>query len=103
MDLFFAHPAQSANGWETAEAAQARITKAVSAAYAEFGAETPLVFVGHGGVGTLLKCAIGQRAIARGEDQRETAHPGGGNMFAFDLAAKRLLCDWTSFENWEGV
>ena len=100
---FFAHPDQSANGWETAMAAQARITSAVAAAHTEFGNETPLVFVGHGGVGTLLKCAIANRTIARGEDQRETAHAGGGNLFAFDLAAGRLLCDWTAFETWEGV
>jgi broad specificity phosphatase PhoE len=103
VELFFAHPEKSANGWETAEAAQARITKAVSTAHAEFGAETPLVFVGHGGVGTLLKCAIGNRGIARSEDQGETGNPGGGNLFAFELAAKRLLCDWTSFENWQGI
>ena len=103
VDLFFAHPEKSANGWERAIDAQARIVAAVAAAHAEFGTETPLVFVGHGGVGTLLKCHTGNRSIARSEDQGETAHAGGGNLFAFELAPRRLLCDWTAFENWEGL
>lgn len=61
------------------------------------------VFAGHGCVGTLLKCHIGGRAIARHEDQRVVAHPGGGNLFAFELAAKRLICEFTPMENWQGL
>jgi len=99
---FFAHPEQSAEGWETAKAAQARIVGAVDLALAQYGTETPLVFTGHGGVGTLLKCFVAGRPIDQIEDQRLSAHAGGGKLFAFDLAAGRLLCEWTSFENWKG-
>ncbi len=99
---FFAHPEQSIEGWETAKAAQTRIVGAVEQTLAQYGTETPLVFAGHGGVGTLFKCFIAGRPIAQIEDQRVSAHAGGGNLFAFDLAAKRLLCEWTSFENWKG-
>ena len=101
-DQFFARPDDSIEGWETAQAAQARVLAGVTAALAEFG-NTPLVFVGHGGVGTLLKCALAGRAISREEDQSRRAHGGGGNLYAFDLAAGRLLCDWTAMENWEGI
>lgn len=101
VDLLFGYPDQSANGWETAIDAQSRIVGAVRAALAQFG-ERPLVFVGHGCVGTLLKCHVGGRAIARQEDQREAADPGGGNIFGFDLAAHSLLCDWTAMEIWQG-
>ena len=98
---FYRYPDQSADGWETAIATQKRIVAAVTVALGEFG-NTPLVFTGHGTIGTLLKCHMGKRAIAQAEDQRLMAHAGGGNLFAFDLAAKRLLCEWTSFENWKG-
>jgi len=101
VDLLFGFPDRSANGWETANDAQRRIVGAVSSALDEWGTQ-PLVFVGHGCVGTLLKCHIGGRAIARAEDQRERADPGGGNIFGFDLAAHSLICDWTAIENWQG-
>jgi broad specificity phosphatase PhoE len=103
VSLLFDFPDRSANGWETANDAQRRIVGAVMAALAEFGDSKPLVFVGHGCVGTLLKCHVGKRDISRTEDQRERADPGGGNLFAFDLAAGRLLCDWTAFEDWQEV
>ena len=61
-----------------------------------------IVFTGHGCVGTLLKCAFAKRPIAQTQDQRDMAHPGGSNIFAFDLANKNLLCDWTAMENWTG-
>lgn len=99
VTAFFAVPDKSADGWERAVDAQARIVAAVEAAIAASAANGPLVFTGHGGVGTLLKCHIAGRKIARAEDQREIAHPGGGNLFAFDLAAGRLLCDWTALED----
>ncbi len=101
-DRFFAEPDTSVEGWETATAAQARIVAAVELALAQYGDQTPLVFTGHGGVGSLLKCFVAGRAIARAEDQSACAHPGGGNLFAFDLADRRLICEWTSFENWKG-
>lgn len=99
---FFAFPEQSLKGWESAIDAQQRTVGAVNAAYAELGSALPLVFTGHGGVGTLLKCHLGDRPISHSEDQRTVANPGGGNIFAFELEQNRLLCDWTPFENWKG-
>lgn len=99
---FYQYPDQSADGWETAIATQKRIVAAVTAALGEFG-DTPLVFTGHGTIGTLFKCHMGKRAIAQAEDQRLMAHKGGGNLFAFDLAASTLLCEWTAMEDWKGM
>ncbi len=95
---FFAQPAESIEGWERAINAQARIVAAVTASAASY-ADAALVFCGHGGVGTLLKCHVAGRAIARSEDQ---PGPGGGNCFAFDLAQKALICEWTPMETWTG-
>jgi broad specificity phosphatase PhoE len=93
-DRFFARPEDSIEGWERAIDAQARIVAAVGAALRNLPAEVPTIFCGHGAVGTLLKCHIGQRAISRAEDQM----PGGGNGFVFDFARRQLFGDWTPFE-----
>lgn len=47
-------------------------------------------------------CHLAGRPIARLEDQREMAHSGGGNLFVFSLAQRKLVCDWTPMENWTG-
>lgn len=103
-DRFFAQPQQSADGWERAIDAQARIVATVRTALASVPAETPAIFCGHGAVGTLLKCRVGNRRISREEDQSRIGAAGGGNGFVFDLAAKQLLTDWTPMEeidrNW---
>jgi len=98
-DQFFAHPARSWSGWETADDAQARIVEAVGQVLLDHLDDQPILFVGHGAVGTLLKCRIADRAISRSHDQP----PGGGNLFAFRLHERRLLCDWTPVERFEGV
>lgn len=98
-DRFFAEPEVSAAGWERAIDAQSRIVAAVGEALAQAATSTPLVFCGHGAVGTLLKCFVGGRAIARNEDQSRIGHKGGGNGFIFDLAAMRLGSDWMAFED----
>ncbi len=100
---FFANPGESISGWETAHDAQIRIVRAVKMMLEAHNCQNPIVICGHGGVGTLLKCHMGQRSIAQSEDQRETAHPSGGNIFAFSLARKELLCDWTPMEHWTGL
>lgn len=97
-DWFFAHPDQSFQGWERAIDAQARIVGAVEAILADHDLTAPIAFVGHGGVGTLLKCHLEGRPIARSGDQA----PGGGNLFAFDLARRAVSCDWTPIEDWRG-
>lgn len=97
-DWFFAHPQDSFRGWERAADAQQRIVSAFEAVLADHDPNEPIAFVGHGGVGTLLKCHLESRVIARDRDQP----PGGGNLYCFSLADRRLSCDWTPMENWQG-
>jgi broad specificity phosphatase PhoE len=97
-NAFFARPGESIEGWETAEAAQARIVAAVAAALEHHDLKLPIGFTGHGAVGTLLKCHLGGRAIARSEDQRRIGDPGGGNVFVFRLADLALLTEWMPME-----
>ena len=96
-DWFFANPEQSFSGWERAVDAQARIVAAVSRALETHDPSVPIAFIGHGGVGTLLKCHLAGVPIARLDQQ-----PGGGNLFAFSLADRSLACDWTPIELWQG-
>lgn len=98
-DWFFANPTESFNGWERAIDAQARISAAVFRILDEHDPKVPIAFVGHGGVGTLLKCKLGSTAISRSGDQKGG---GGGNLFAFRLADRALACDWTPMEFWQG-
>lgn len=97
-DAFFARPDESASGWEPARDTQRRIVSAFEAALAGRDAMQPVIFTGHGAVGTLLKCHLGGRAIARSEDQRVMADPGGGNVFVVRLADRALLTDWMAME-----
>lgn len=98
-DAFFAEPDKSWRGWERAIDTQTRIVAAVEATLADHPLDRPVLFVGHGAVGTLLKCQLSARPIARDRDQPG----GGGNIYAFDLAERRLLCDWTAIESFDGV
>ncbi|MGE0283025.1 MAG: histidine phosphatase family protein [Rhizobiaceae bacterium] len=98
-DEFFEHPARSWNGWEPADDAQARIVEAVGEVLVDHPDDQPILFVGHGAVGTLLKCRIADRPISRTHDQSA----GGGNLFAFRLHERKLLRDWTPVERFEGV
>ncbi|MGB3874335.1 MAG: histidine phosphatase family protein [Shinella zoogloeoides] len=96
---FFAHPQESFHGWEQAMDAQARIVAAVERVLATHDPALPIAFVGHGGVGTLLKCHLGGTPIRRDGDQPA----GGGNLFAFRLADRSVTCDWTAMESWKGM
>ncbi|PYE89180.1 broad specificity phosphatase PhoE [Phyllobacterium leguminum] len=91
---FFAEPELSFRGWERAVDAQSRIVGAVNSALARYPLGGPVAFVGHGGVGTLLKCHLAGNPITRDRDQP----PGGGNIFAFRLSDRALLCDWEPME-----
>ncbi len=97
-DWFFAHPHESFRGWECAIDAQARVVSNVDAVLARHDPNVAIAFVGHGGVGTLLKCHLQGKPIARQGDQP----PGGGNLFCFDLAKRAVSCDWTPMEDWMG-
>ena len=97
-DAFFARPDESVAGWETSRAAQQRIVGAVEAALADQDATKPIAFAGHGAVGTLLKCHLDNRPIARSEDQSRHGDPGGGNVFVFRLRDRALLTDWVAME-----
>jgi broad specificity phosphatase PhoE len=97
-EAFFARPDESAEGWETARHAQARIVGAVEAVLAAHDPTCPIVFAGHGAVGTLLKCALARRPVARAEDQRRIGDPGGGNVLVVRLSDRALLGDWTPME-----
>lgn len=97
-DKFFANPERSVRGWEPALDAQTRIVDGIKKHIAHHKTDHDLVFCGHGAVGTLLLCHIGERDIRRVEDQPA----GGGNVFQFSLAPDRLLCEWTPMEEWIG-
>lgn len=99
-DNFMNKPHESFRGWERAIDAQARIVASVFAALKAHSNARCTLFVGHGGVGTLLKCHIAKRKIARFEDQPGNA---GGNIFAFDLETSSLLCDWIAMEDYSGI
>ena len=98
-DAFFAAPSVSWNGWECAVDAQTRIVMAVRRVLESHDRGKEILFVGHGAVGTLLKCHLAHRAISRAEDQPA----GGGNIYAFSLVDLSLLCDWTPMERFEGA
>lgn len=93
-DQFFAEPAKSVRGWETAESAQRRVVAEVESCLSDQH-EGDILFVGHGGVGTLLFCALSGIAISRRFDQ---GPGGGGCWFAFDLKARSPHCGWQPME-----
>lgn len=91
-DAFFANPDVSVRGWETAADAQARIVGAVQAALAA-APGVPTLFVGHGGVGTLLLCHLAGYPISRVYDQPPV---GGGCWYAAGAGAPP--CGWRTME-----
>ncbi|MFD1941072.1 histidine phosphatase family protein [Paradevosia shaoguanensis] len=95
----FGQPEASYRGWERAIDAQARIVRAVQQVFEEVPATTPLVFCGHGCVGTLLKCHLAGRPIRLAEDQRRMGAPGGGNVLVIDRARPALVADWVPMED----
>lgn len=101
---FFADPTTSADGWETAEAAQRRVVQALADLLIEPGkssgaghdgadgqpdARPDIAVVGHGGVGTLLRCHLAGLAIDQVHDQ-----PGQGHFWTMDRATGSVLHGW---------
>jgi broad specificity phosphatase PhoE len=95
-DAFFARPQHSVRGWERAADAQRRIVAAVEQAIALAPAEGDIAIVSHGGVGALLLCHLKRVPIARTEDQPVD---GGGCVYSFDAASRRLLHGWRRIED----
>ncbi len=98
-DAFFARPEESVRLWERAADAQARIVRAVRRALSDDDRQ-PVLFVGHGGVGTLLHCAVAGSAIDRAHDQGRVAgaNPRGGNVHAFAADLTRAYHGWRPME-----
>lgn len=99
LNLLYERPNECANGWESASDTLNRMIAALNSHLVNDMNDNTL-FVGHGTIGTLLKCHIGNRSIARTEDQRLMAAKGGGNMFAFEWSTQKLLTDWIALEDW---
>ena len=90
-DEFFARPEQNVRGWERATDAQRRIVGAIEQAMVLSSAEGDIAVVSHGGVGALLLCHLKGVPISRDADQPGN---GGGHVFSFDRASRRLLTGW---------
>jgi broad specificity phosphatase PhoE len=93
-DRFFAEPGHSVEGWERAVDAQARIVRAVDHVLSRSPGEGAVAVVAHGGVGTLLLCALLGVPISRSHDQ-----PAQGHWFSFACsgAERRVLHGWRRF------
>lgn len=91
VDLFFAHPGRSVRGWETADAAQRRIVRAMDAIIEADEGSGDIAVVWHGTVGTLYLCHLKGRQISRAEGQ-----PGvnGGHYYCFEAASRSLVHGW---------
>jgi broad specificity phosphatase PhoE len=91
---FFAEPEVSVRGWERAVDAQARIVREAEAVLARDQAGD-ILFVGHGGVGTLLYCHYSRSAISRKLDQ----FGGGGNYFTLHRQTREIVHHWRRIED----
>ncbi|MDA5558361.1 histidine phosphatase family protein [Shimia sp. MMG029] len=91
-NAFFGASDVSYNGWERAVDAQARIVGAVQDLISDCSNDN-LVICGHGGVGTLLYCALAGVPIDRQWDQK-----GGGHWFEFDTRTLTPENHWQPME-----
>ena len=98
VDQFFAHPTVSIRGWEPAVVAQQRVVRAVTAILTQDASAGAIAMVAHGGVGTLLLCALAGYAIDRRYEQPGT---GGGNYYAFDAQSRVLRHGWRPIDTCE--
>lgn len=86
-DQFFAHPDQSAQGWERAVDVQRRMVEQTTDLLEVGRGDTALV--GHGAAGTLLYCHLTELPISREHDQ-----PGGGHYWTWNIAARQMTHAW---------
>jgi len=80
-DQFFADPYTSVRGWERAIDAQNRIVTGIKSALRHVPDADPVLFAGHGAVGTLMMCHLMAAPISRQHDQKR-----GGSWYRFDKA-----------------
>ncbi len=94
----FAHPEDSAEGWERAVDAQARVVAALHRALQMPG---DLLIVGHGGVGSLLWCHLAGIAITPEADQPA----GGGQVWLAEEEAGQVrpVHGWRALETCLGA
>lgn len=92
-DALFAQPSLGPQGWESAQAASDRITKAFQEVLAEVSGS--MLFVGHGAVGSFLWCALTNTPITRAADQRRCGSFWAGSMGA---AGFTPLHGWQALE-----
>jgi len=93
-DQFFASPTESVDGWETAEAAQARIMQSM-VEMLKISPDGDIFCVGHGAVGALLYCALAKQPISRLHDQ---GPGGGGNYFTVSIQSLDPIHPWRPME-----
>ncbi|MDV7142138.1 histidine phosphatase family protein [Tropicimonas sp. TH_r6] len=93
-DQFFANPDRSVRGWETATNAQNRIVTEVQQCLS-LCKTGDVLFVGHGGVGTLLYCYLSGHSISRDFDQ---GSGGGGCYFEFSHSMSKPKSRWQPLE-----
>ncbi len=98
-DLLFGDPTNSANGWERAVDAQARMLASL-AQIQRTHQQGDLLMVGHGAVGSFLWCAISGRRIHRSEDQS----PNGGCIWMAGLTTTgaKPIQSWAPMEAYTG-
>jgi broad specificity phosphatase PhoE len=89
---FFAKPDESSAGWAPARREQTRIVDAIDQLVADTAGDD-MVVVSHGGVGTLLLCALNNWPIDRRRDQ-----PSQGHWYAVDTTLRRARSGWTPLE-----
>lgn len=95
-DEFFEHPDRSIRGWETANAAQSRMVRAVETVIdQDRGNGGNLAILSHGAVATLylcyLKgCPIRQRPLPPGKN--------GGCYYCLEVDTKFVVHDWRSID-----
>ncbi len=94
-DQFFKYPDTRIRGWETATSAQARIVAEVRECLSLYP-DGDILFVGHGGVGTLLYCHLPRVEISRDFDQ---GAGGGGCFFEFQNMQSKPVSSWRPLED----
>jgi len=78
-DAFFAEPNRSIRGWERAVDAQSRVVNGIKSALRHIPDDQPVLFTGHGAVGTLMMCHLMAEPISRTRDQSR-----GGCWYRFE-------------------